>query len=397
MALIINHNIASMNAQRNLSMTSDKMGKMLEQMSSGLRINRAADDAAGLAISERMKSQISGMQQGLSNAQNGVSMVQTAEGGLSETTNILQRMRELTVQAGNSTLSSTDRTAIGEELTALRSQIDNIASQTTFNGQNLLNGSLAVTDAGTGTANAVDVVANSAHVTVSSIDVGHAEGNSTYTLAVSGGTNLKLSVTTGSVTKSETIAVSAMGQNATQALSFSNLGVTINLSHDNSAGNVGAAAIASGFDTTTVDTSATSSATWRVGANVGDNISLSFADMRSSALGNGSKLNTLIASNAAVSTTAKADTLLQSIDAAIGQVSTFRSQLGASQNQINSAVNSGSVAVQNLSAAQSQLADADIAKVSSQMVTQQIMQQAGISVLAQANSAPQAVLSLLKG
>ena len=397
MTIIINTNVAAMNAERNLSMTNDKMNHTLEQMSSGLRINRAADDAAGLAISERMKSQINGLTQGLNNAQDGISMVQTAEGALAEETSILQRLRELTVQAGNSTLSSTDRVAIGEEMTALLSQMDNIAGKTTFNGLHLLNGSLAVTDAGTGTANAVTATANSANVTVSSIDVGHAMGGTTYTLSASG-TNLTLSETTGSVTQSETIAVGAMGQNATQALSFSHLGVTINLSHDNTAGNVGAAAIATAFDTTTIDTAATGAATWRVGDQVGDDISMSFIDMSSSALGNGggNDLATLISSNAAVSTATKADTLLQAIDSAISQVSTFRAQLGASQNQLASAVTSGGVTVQNMTAAQSQLADADIAKVSSQMVTQQIMQQAGISVLAQANSAPQAVLTLLK-
>src|SRR5262245_54152348 len=141
MAMIINTNVSALNAQRNLSITSGKMSKTLEKLSSGLRINRAADDAAGLAISEKMRSQIRGMQQGLANAQDGVSMVQTAEGALDETHNILQRLRELSVQAGNTTLSSSDRTAIGDEMVALRSEIDNISTRTRFNGQQLLNGS----------------------------------------------------------------------------------------------------------------------------------------------------------------------------------------------------------------------------------------------------------------
>src|SRR5712691_1784094 len=147
--MIINTNIMALNAQRNLGSTGTKMSKALEQLSSGMRINRAADDAAGLAISEKMRSQIQGMQQGLRNAQDGISMIQTAEGALSETTAILQRMRELTTQASSTTLSTSDRQAIGGELLALRSQIDNIATQTRFNGQNLLTGSLSVTAAGT--------------------------------------------------------------------------------------------------------------------------------------------------------------------------------------------------------------------------------------------------------
>src|SRR3990170_6569127 len=123
MAMIINTNVSALNAQRNLSVTNDKMGKTLEKLSSGLRINRAADDAAGLAISEKMRAQVRGMQQGLRNAQDGVSMVQTAEGALNETHSILQRMRELTVQAGNTTLSTSDRQAIGDELLALRNEV----------------------------------------------------------------------------------------------------------------------------------------------------------------------------------------------------------------------------------------------------------------------------------
>ena len=120
MAMQINTNVMALNAQRNLSVTGTKLAKSLEQLSSGMRINRAADDAAGLAISEKMRSQIRGMQQGLRNAQDGVSMIQTAEGALSETHAILQRMRELTVQAGSTTLSSSDRQALGDELLTLR-------------------------------------------------------------------------------------------------------------------------------------------------------------------------------------------------------------------------------------------------------------------------------------
>ena len=396
MAMIINTNVSALNAQRNLAATNTKMARTLEQLSSGLRINRAADDAAGLAISEKMRAQINGLQQGMSNAQDGVSMVQTAEGALNETHNILQRLRELAVQAGNTTLSSSDRTAIGEEMVALRSELDNISSRTRFNGQQLLDGSLSVTDAGTGTLGADTVVANGATVSVASIDVADAEGGTTYTLANPAGANLTLSYTAGALTRTETVAVAAMGANGTQAVTFSNLGVTINLSHDANAGNVTGAAIAAGLATDTIDTSASSQASWRVGSEVGDDISMSFSDMRSSALGTGgNELDTVIANSSAVSTTTKADTLLQSIDAAIDQVSTFRAQLGARQNQLETAINSVGVSVENLSASESRIRDADIAQVSSQMVSQQIMQQAGVSVLAQANSAPQAVLKLI--
>ncbi|MEX1021925.1 MAG: flagellin, partial [Dehalococcoidia bacterium] len=340
MAMIINTNVSALNAQRNLSNTSSSMGKTLEKLSSGLRINRAADDAAGLAISEKMRSQIRGMQQGQRNAQDGVSMLQTAEGALGEVHNILQRVRELSVQAGNTTLSTSDREAIGEEMVALRSEIDNIAQRTRFNGLNLLNGSLAVTLDGATDADAITATENAADVTVSSIDVGNADSNATYSLSAAGAV-VTASVTSAGYTRSEDVTVQDMGANATQALSFEQLGVTINLSHDANAGNVTGAVIAGELDTTSVVTGANTDAAFRVGSEVGDDISLSFTDMRSSALGSGgSELDGLIADNSAVSTSAEADTLLASVDAAIGQVSTFRAVLGARQNQLETAINS---------------------------------------------------------
>ncbi|MCK9494248.1 MAG: flagellin [Dehalococcoidia bacterium] len=396
MAVIINTNVAALNAQRNLGATSHKMSKTLEKLSSGLRINRAADDAAGLAISEKMRAQVRGMQQGQRNALDGVSMLQTAEGALDEVHSILQRVRELTVQAGNSTLSSSDRTAIGEEMVALRSEIDNIAQRTRFNGLNLLNGSLSVThDDATATLDGDTVVENGATVSIGTIDVGNADPSATYTLNDETGGVLSLSVTSGGFTRSETFTVQNMGANASQDIIFEELGVTFTLEHDANAGNVTGTAIAAGLDGDTVVTTSSSSASFRVGSEVGDDITLSFSDMRSSALGNAGKLSTLIADNTAVATTGEADTLLASVDTAIEQVSTFRAVLGARQNQLETAINSLGVSVENLSASESRIRDADIAAVSSEMVTRQIMQQAGVSVLAQANSAPQSVLSLL--
>src|SRR5690606_12732168 len=294
MAVIINTNVAALNAQRNLGMTSSKMSRTLEKLSSGLRINRAADDAAGLAISEKMRAQVRGMQQGQRNALDGVSMLQTAEGALDEVHSILQRVRELSVQAGNSTLSSSDRTAIGEEMVALRSEIDNISVRTRFNGLNLLNGSLAVTLDGTTSADGITATQNGADVTVSSIDVGNADANSTYALSAAGAV-VTAAVTASGFTRSETFTVQDMGANGTQSLTFEQLGVTINLEHDATAGNVTGATIAGELDGTNVVTTASSSASFRVGSEVGDDITLSFSDMRSSALGNASKLSTLIA------------------------------------------------------------------------------------------------------
>jgi flagellin len=154
----INTNLDAFNAQRNLSATAMAYSKSVAKLSSGLRINSAADDAAGLSISEKLKAQTKGLAQAQRNAQDGISLIQTAEGALNETHSILQRMRELAVQAGNDTLQSTDRDAIKSELTQLSSEVDRIANTTQFNGKNLLNGNLAVSAAGTaGTAGAANI------------------------------------------------------------------------------------------------------------------------------------------------------------------------------------------------------------------------------------------------
>ena len=360
MALQINTNIAALNAQRNLAVTNRSLSGLLEQLSSGLRVNRAADAAAGLAISEKMRAQIRGMQQGQRNAQDGISMLQTTEGALNEVHSILQRVRELCVQAGNTTLSSSDRQAIGEEMLALTSEIQNIGTRTRFNGQQLLNGSLAVTlDAPWSTADNATAVANGATVSVSTIDVGRAIGVAAYTLSSAAG-NLTLSHDNGTgYIISQTVAVNAMGANAEQSIAFDRLGVTIDVTHDANAGNVTGATIAAAFNGPTINTSASSNASFRVGADSGDNIGIAFEDMRASALGDTNKLSGLITNNNAVSTTTKADTLLLSVDAAIAQVSTFRAKLCASQNQMEHAVNSVAVSVENLSASASRIRDAE--------------------------------------
>jgi len=143
MALRINYNYESIASQRNLSTSQSNYGRAIEQLSSGLRINKAADDAAGLAVSEKLKNQVRGLNQAQRNAQDGISMLQTAEGGLSETQNILQRMRELAVQGANDTLTAADRQNIADELNQLSSEIDRISNNTDFNTQKLLNGGIA--------------------------------------------------------------------------------------------------------------------------------------------------------------------------------------------------------------------------------------------------------------
>ena len=390
--MFINTNVAALNAQRNLNVTGGKMSKALEQLSSGLRINRAADDAAGLAISEKMRAQIRGMRMGMRNAQDGVSMIQTAEGALNETHAILQRMRELTVQAGSTILSASDREAVGEELLTLRNELNNIASRSRFNGLSLLTGALSVSES-VSTVPA-DVTGATTGVVTYGTDFSGGEAGVQYTFA---NTGAALTLTNGTTNVAQTITVADMNNGATQVLNFDALGVKVNLTHDASANNVTGTEIAAGLNADTVDTTGQGNATFRVGSEITDNVTVGFADLRASALGgSGTELSTLVTDNQAVSTVTLADALLGALDTAISQVSTQRAKLGAAQNQMESAINSVGISIENLSASESRIRDADIAMVSSELVTRQIMQQAGVSVLAQANQSPQAVLSLLQ-
>ena len=392
MPIFINTNVMAINAQRNLGVTNTKMARALERLSSGMRINRAADDAAGLAISEKMRAQIRGLQQGLRNAQDGISLIQTAEGSLNESHAILQRMRELTTQAGSTTLSAADRSAIGEEILTLRNEIDNIATRSRFNGLDLLTGALSVSTTST-IADVADTDADGASVT---IDVAGGAAGVTYNTTSSGST---VTLTNATSNVAQTLTVASMGDNSTQTLDFTALGVKLTLAENAGTYVDGLTATDIVADITgkAIVSTGSGSATFRVGDQTSDNVSVSFSDMRAAALGNGgpNDIADLVLDNQSVSTVAKADGLLGAVDTAIAQVSTFRAQLGAAQNQMESAVNSLGVSVENLSASESRIRDADIAAVSSELVTRQIMQQAGIAVLAQSNASPQSALALI--
>jgi flagellin len=389
--MFINTNVSAIGAQRNLSVTGAKMSRALERLSSGLRINRAADDAAGLSISEGLRSQIRGLRQGSRNAQDGVSMIQTAEGALTEVHALLQRMRELTVQAANSTLGANDRTAIGTEIQTLK--IDNIATRTKFNGQNLLTGALSTSQSG-GTAAVGTVLATGASATISAIDVSGAKAGATYTLATAGGAirlSNSLDSTLVDVTPDATI-----GADGIMVLNWSGNGHNIKMTITGAAAKT-AANVQADLNTLTIITAGGSgAANFRVGAEVGQDITVTFSDNRTTALGT-TTISALVTDDQNVSTVTKANNLLTSIAEAIVTVSSNRAKLGAAQNQMEAAINSLGVAVENMAASESRIRDADVAEVSTELVTRQIMQQAGVSVLAQAITSSQSVLALLKG
>ena len=390
-------NVAALNGQRNLNLTSMKMGKVLEKLSSGYRINRAADDAAGLGISEKMRAQIRGNSQAIRNAQDGISMIQTAEGAMDEVHGILQRMRELGVQAANDTYDSAARTSIGTELVQLRSEIDRIANATQFNGQSLLTGALTGTLGG---ATGTDLIVNDAvgAAIATSIEVAGAKP-ATYTFSSAGAGLITLTSSTGAA---QQISIGAIAANGTQTLDFNQLGIkiTLNSTAGETAANLVTALTAAADDTIVVTGSG--SAALQVGANTTayDSMNVSFNDVRATQAGGLNLLTgggvdwtssaTIVASN----TTAQA--FINQIDTAITTLNTRRSDLGAAQNRLEHTVNSLGVSVENLTASESRIRDADVAALSTQMVSNQILQQAGTAVLAQANQSSQAVLSLLR-
>jgi flagellin len=392
MSVRINTNIEALNAQRNLGITSLQFSKSVEKLSSGLRINRAADDAAGLAISQKLQAQVNGLNQAQRNAQDAISMVQTAEGALNEVQSMLQRMRELAVQAANSTLSTSDAASVNTEVTALKAEIDRIAGATTFNGQQLLTGALSVAQSG-GTAAAGAVVVAGTNTSVTAVDVSGAKASTTYTLTSGAGNTLTLS----DGVLSQQVAVGAIGPNGAAKISFSNLGVSISVS---SVAGETAANVAGGMTGMNVVTGAGAGATFQIGANSGDSLGVSFADARTSAAGYG----TLVASISAFSTATgngngiigAASTLISSVDVALNYVSTTRGNFGAVQNRLEHTIASLGVSSENLSASASRIKDLDVAAEMVTFTKTQILQQAGTAILAQANQAPQSVLSLLK-
>ncbi|MFO0152294.1 MAG: flagellin, partial [Burkholderiales bacterium] len=276
---VINTNVASLNAQRNLNNSQGALQTSLARLSSGLRINSARDDAAGLAVSQRLGAQIKSLNQAMRNANDGISMLQTAEGAMDEMQNILTRMKELGTQAANGTIGSTERGFINTELVELRDEMQDIASRTNFNGQNLLTGSLSTSvNAGSTETNVGTTIV--AGTSVTALDVSKAKAGTTFTFTNPSGANVTLS----DGTNSQTVTVVAGTAGSTQTLDFSNLGIKLTLSSVSAetADNIAAGFAASGNDT--IVTAAGSGATnLQIGSGTAvgtDTVAISFADMR---------------------------------------------------------------------------------------------------------------------
>jgi flagellin len=399
-------NIDAMMAEHNLTANSLSFSQSVQRLSSGLRINSAADDAAGLAISDKLSAQVTGLNQASRNAQDGISMLQTADGAMNQISAMLQRIRELAVEGANDTLSGSDRQAISGEMDQLRQQISDIAKQTQFNGKTLLNGNMQTTQNTTTSTLLVGSQLNTTggNATVSNISVSGAQAGATYTITTNTTANT-ITLTRSTDNVAQTLNISAISANQSETFDFSQLGVSFTLQTDSGGKTQAGVATDLGGGTLTIVTNAassSSSASLQVGANAGDTLAVSFANMdltSSSANSALTQLNTDIQAFVAAGangTSAQASTLITDAENALEYVDTQRATFGASQNRLQYTINNLSTTSQNLSASESRIKDLNVASEMVNFTKEQILQQAGTAVLAQANQAPNVVLSLLR-
>jgi flagellin len=376
----INTNVMALNAQNMLTKNQSAVERSIQKLSSGLRINGASDDAAGLAISEKMRSQIRGLDQAESNAQDGISLLQTAEGALQQTTDILQRMRELVIKAQNTgVLTEDDKVSINTEMSTLRDEIDRIASSTSFNSKKLLDGSLGTK---------LDTVNTTVDASVE-IDVKDAMTDTDYVItATTGASSTEVTVTwndADGVAQTETLTVNST-TTATGVIKFDEAGIELNAGEGVAVGNLAG----------TVATAAASEgerAAFKIGANTyeQDTLYIGIGDMGSTGLSqDGSKLSI------DVSTPANANTTLDAMDYAISKVSSQRATLGAVQNRMEYAISNLTATQENLSAAESRIRDVDMASEMVSYTKNSILNQSAMAMLAQANQQPQSILALLQ-
>ena len=391
--MIINHNMNALNAHRNMGINNTAAGKSMEKLSSGLRINRAGDDAAGLAISEKMRGQIRGLTQASRNSADGISMIQTAEGALNETTNILQRMRELAVQASNDTNTTSDRNEIQKEITALTEEVDRIANNTEFNTQKLLNGNKS------GVGGEVVNEAVNAQAGVFEFDLGAKIQNGTEITI--DGESITFNQTTGADKTAVKNALEAQFQN--YEFNVEDTGkVTItqktNFETDKESMKVSSGGKAQVVTVNKVGIAAKDEelsdgkAHIQVGANSNQSMKIEIGDMRAKALNivdeRGNSLSVLSAEDANKAITA--------FDAALNEVSSQRANLGAVQNRLEYTISNLDNTAENLTSAESTLRDVDMAKEMMEYSKNNILNQAAQAMISQANQQPQNVLQLLR-
>ena len=389
--MIINHNMNALNAHRNMGVNNTNAGKSMEKLSSGLRINRAGDDAAGLAISEKMRGQIRGLEQSSRNAADGISMIQTAEGALNETTNILQRMRELAVQASNDTNTSSDREEIQKEIDALTEEVDRIANNTEFNTQKLLNGNKSGVG-GEVVNKAVNAVAGQFEVTIDRDALNNGDkltiDGTTVTLTTADKQNdgaLQTALTNAFADYTVTFANGKATFTQKDASDKEKMNVTLN----NSVAKVNVVNAGVGAKAEEVSEG---KAHVQVGANAKQSMSIEIGDMRAEALG----IKDDAGNSLSVKSAEDANKAIEAFDAALNAVSSQRANLGAVQNRLEYTISNLDNTAENLTSAESTLRDVDMASEMMEYSKNNILNQAAQAMISQANQQPQNVLQLLR-
>jgi flagellin len=379
MPSVINTNLASLNTQRNLNTSQASLSSSIQRLSTGLRINSAKDDAAGLAISERMSSQVRGLNAAARNANDGVSLAQTAEGSLGKIGDMVQRMRELAVQSSNATNSAADRGALQTEVGQLKQEIDRVAQSTNFNGTKLLDGSF--------TAAKFQVGANASE----SIDIATITNAQ---LAGMGSVTRASTQNTAAVTDTSATALGDLTINGTDIGVLAAAGTTQErqaqlvdaINRISTTTGVGAA-----FDAPNNKIVLTSSATITVAGAAANTAKVGFAAADSANAAASANMSALD-----ISSYGGAQLAIQQCDAALTQINGARANLGAVQSRFDNAISNIQITSENATSAKSRITDTDFAAETANLTRSQILQQAGNAMLSQANQLPQQVLSLLR-
>lgn len=386
MALRVNTNVSSINAQRILKRNLGSVGRELERLSSGLRVNRAADDASGLVISEVMRGEISGLNQNVQNAEHAANLIQVAEGSLQEVSDILIRMRELAMQSANSTLNNSNRESLVAEFASLRTEIDRIAEATTYNRQSLLVGFGNRVSESLSTAVTASNTSGVKGVLLSSADAG------TYTFEDTGGDS-ELTLGNGTVTQTINIGMKldsgAVATGATVAANFDRLGIQVSLAGVG-ASNATGSYVDGDLNGQSVFIEEGTGGVFQVGPTdrAVNRIEVGIQDLRST----GDILNL---DEVSMETQASARQALSQIGSAIQRLSDERGQLGAAQNRISYTIAYSENELENIQASEATIRDADIANEVTALSRSQILVQSSTAMLAQANVSAVSALSLL--
>ncbi|MGV3725160.1 flagellin [Hydrogenophaga sp.] len=396
----INTNVMSMNSQRNLMSSQGALATSMQRLSSGLRVNSAKDDAAGLAIAERMNAQVKGLNVAARNANDGISLAQTAEGALGKVGDMLQRMRELSVQSANSTNSADDRKALQAEVKQLTDEIDRISQQTSFNGKKVLDGSFTAATFQVG-ANAGDniTIGSLANTTADNLST-VAYGEFTETVDSADITDFATEIDAGTLTitvgTGDAVDLGAIGAAASETARLGQVVEAVN----RKTGETGVSAFLVDNNDGTFDVEFMSSKL----DSAGDPEVIEFAGFTAATTGVADDGSGIVAatddltgiSSIDVTTEKGAYIAMKKLDAALDDVNSARATLGAVQSRFENAVANIQIGVENLSASRGRIMDADFAKETANLSRAQILQQAGTAMVAQANQAPQGVLSLLR-